>query len=69
MNDRGGEWKEPLLAKIHLSGNPSAPLEYEVYVGDTERGLGKVPYETLHDYPFVPVDRWLFTFVAPGAGV
>jgi hypothetical protein len=69
MDDRSQEWKEPLFAKIHLSGNPSTPLEYEVHIGDAERGLGRVPYGTLHDYPSVPVDRWLFTFVAPDPGV
>jgi hypothetical protein len=69
MDDRTREWKEPLYAKIHLSGNPSTPLEYEVHVGDAEQGLGKVPYGTLSDYPSVPVDRWLFTFIAPDAGV
>jgi hypothetical protein len=69
MDDRTRDWKEPLFAKIHLSGNPSMPLEYEVHVGDAKRGLGRVPYGTLHDYPYVPVDRWLFTFVAPDAGV
>jgi len=68
MDDRTGEWKEPLFARIHLSDTPSMPLEYEVCVGDAERGLGKVSYGAPHDYPFHPVDRWLFTFVAPDAG-
>ena len=69
MDDRTREWKEPLFAKIHLSGNPSTPLEYEVHIGDAERGLGSVPYGTQHDYPSVPVDRWFITFAAPDASV
>jgi hypothetical protein len=69
MDDRTRDWKEPLFAKFHLSASPSMPLEYAVHVGDAERGLGRVPYGTPHDYPYVPVDRWLFTFVAPDAGV
>lgn len=68
MDDGARDWKEPLFAKIHLSGNPSIPLEYKVLVGDADRGLGKVSYGTPHDYPYVPVDRWLFTFVAPDPG-
>lgn len=44
------------------------PLEYKVLVGDADRGLGKVSYGTSHDYPYVPVDRWLFTFAVPDTG-
>ena len=69
MDDHARDWKEPLFAMIHLSGNPLMPLEYEVHVGDAERGLGRIPYGTVHDYPYVPVGRWLFTFIAPDAGV
>jgi len=65
MDDGTREWKEPLFARIHLSGNPSAPMECKVLVGDADRGLGKVSHGTAHDYPFVPVERWLFTFAVP----
>ena len=60
-----GDLYEPLFAKLHLSANPSMPLEYVVQVGDADRGLGHFPYGTKHDYPHVPVRRWLFTFTAP----
>jgi hypothetical protein len=69
MDDGSRDWKEPLSAEIHLSGNPSMPLGYKVHVGDADRGLGKCPYGTLHDYPYVPVHRWLFSFVGPDAAV
>jgi hypothetical protein len=65
MDDRTRDWVEPLLAKIHLSGDPAAPLELEVRLGDAKQGLGRTPYGTPLDYPLVPVDRWLFAFVAP----
>jgi hypothetical protein len=62
------EWKEPLSAEIHLSASASMPFSYRVKVGDADRGLGKCPYRTQHDYPYVPVHRWLFCFVGPAAG-
>lgn len=68
MDDGTRDWKEPLSAEIHLSGNGSMLLSYRVHVGDADRGLGKCPYGTQHDYPYVPVHRWLFSFVGPDAG-
>jgi hypothetical protein len=65
MGDASRDWKEPLCAAIHVSGNPSMPLDCKVNVGDADRGLEKCPYGMPHDYPYVPVNRWLFTFVAP----
>src|SRR5947209_6451455 len=50
------EWKEPLFAAIHLSVNPPAQLKYELRVGDADHGLGKCPYGSPHDFPYVPVD-------------
>jgi hypothetical protein len=63
MGDKGTDWKEPLLAKIQLSRHDSSLFRYEVQVGDADRGLGKCPYGAAHDYPYVPVERWLFRFV------
>jgi hypothetical protein len=64
MSDGSREWKEPLSAAIHVSG-PSMQCRGKVSVGDADRGLGKCPYDMSHDYPAVPVHRWLFTFVLP----
>jgi hypothetical protein len=59
------EWKDPLLAAIRLSGNSPVRLTYELHFGDADRGLGKCPYGSQHDFPYVPVENWLFTFASP----
>lgn len=68
VDDGSRDWKEPLRVAIHVFGDQSMLLGYEVNVGDADRGLGKCPYGTPHDYPYVAVDRWLFSFVAPVLG-
>jgi len=56
------EWKEPLFASIHLPGSSPPYINYDLRVGDADRGLTKCPYGAPHDYPYVPVKHWLFTF-------
>jgi hypothetical protein len=60
----GEEWKEPLLAAIHFSTSSLSHLGYELRLGDTDRGFSKMPIQSPHDFPYVPVDNWLFTFVS-----
>ena len=61
---KSSEWKEPLFAAIHISGGSPAELTYEIRFADADRGLGKCPYGTPHDFPYVPVNNWLFKFVS-----
>ncbi|HVT98833.1 MAG TPA: hypothetical protein VHE33_15115 [Acidobacteriaceae bacterium] len=56
------DWKEPLFAEMHLSASSPPRLEYEIRVGDADCGLAKCPYSSLHEYPVVAVENWLFTF-------
>ena len=62
------EWKEPVFASLHLSASSPSRLEYEIRVGDADRGLANCPYGTPHDYPYIAVDNWLFTFTSADAG-
>lgn len=61
---KSSHWKEPLFAAIHVSGDSPVRLTYEIRLGDADRGLGRCPYGTPHDFPNVPVSNWLFTFVS-----
>ena len=65
MGDRSKEYKEPFSALLQISDNSPTTLNYILHFADADRGLGKCPYGTSHDFPYVPVERWLFTFV-PG---
>lgn len=57
---------DPLFASIRLSGSsPSRPI-YEIRFGNADRGLGKCSWGSSQDYPEVPVENWLFTFVSGG---
>jgi hypothetical protein len=57
---------DPLYASIRpISGSPTQ-LFYEIRFGDADRGLGKCPFGSSQDYPQVPVENWLFTFVSGG---
>ena len=67
MGDKSREWKEPLQAKLSVFDDPSTDLKYELLFADADRGLGGCPYETPHDFPFVPVTNWMFRFVFPQA--
>jgi len=58
------EWKEPLLASIQLPTSSSSKLSYELRLGDADRGLGKCAYSVPHDFPYVPVGNWMFTFIS-----
>ena len=61
---KSSEWKEPLFAAIHVPEGSPARLTYEIRVADADRGLGKCPYGTPHNFPYVPVNNWLFTFAS-----
>lgn len=64
---KSSEWKEPLFATLHVSESSPARLSYEIRLADADRGLGKCPYGSPHDFPYVPVNNWLFTFASPEA--
>jgi hypothetical protein len=66
-NKKSNEWKEPLSAAIHVSESSPAHLTYQIRFADADQGLGKCPCGSRHDFPYVPVDNWLFTFASPGA--
>jgi hypothetical protein len=57
---------DPLYASIRLSGSSPTQLIYEIRFGNADRGLGKCTFGSSQDYPYVPVDNWLFTFVSVG---
>jgi len=65
---KSAAWKEPLFAEIRLSASSTARLEYEIRVGDADRGLAKCPYSSPHEYPSVAVENWLFTFDSEHTG-
>ncbi|HXR40539.1 MAG TPA: hypothetical protein VN776_15665 [Terracidiphilus sp.] len=64
---KSNEWKDPLFAAIHVSENAPEHLTYEIRFANADRGLGKCPYGSPHDFPYVPVNNWLFTFVSSDA--
>ena len=60
--DGPGEWVEPFAACVRLAPDGSL-AEYELTFGDSQRGLGTVPYgarrrHLVRDNP----PEWLFTF-------
>jgi hypothetical protein len=63
---KSGDLKDPLSASIRLSGSSPTHLIYEIRFGDADRGLGKCAFGSSHDFPYVPVENWLFTFVSGG---
>lgn len=58
------EWVDPLWASIRLLDHSSEALEYELRFANADRGLGKNPYGSPQDFPYVPVTDWMFTFVS-----
>ena len=60
--NKSSEWKEPFFAAIHVSESSPTPLTYEIRLADADRGLGKCPYSSPHDFPYIPVSNWLFNF-------
>jgi hypothetical protein len=69
MGDRGREWKEPFSASLHVSQGSPPPIRYDLRFGDAARGLGKCPYGTPHDFPYVPVANWIFEFASSASDV
>jgi len=61
---KSGFLMDPLYASIRFSESSPTQLIYEIRFGNADRGLGKCSFGTSQDYPYVPVDNWLFTFVA-----
>jgi hypothetical protein len=58
------ERKEPFYTAIHILDGPPTKLTYEILLADADRGMGKRPYGSPHDFPYVPVGNWLFTFIS-----
>jgi hypothetical protein len=58
------EWIDPLWASIRLLDRSPNFLEYELRFGNANKGLGKCPYGTPQDFPYVPVTDWIFTFAS-----
>lgn len=58
------EWIDPLWASIRLLDRSSEALGYELRFGNADRGLGRCPYGSPQDFPYVPVIDWMFTFVS-----
>jgi hypothetical protein len=58
------EWIDPLWASIRLLDGSSEALGYELRFGNSVRGLGKCPYGSPQDFPYVPVTDWMFTFIS-----
>lgn len=62
--NKSRERKEPFYAAIHVPDDPPIQLIYEIRLADADRVFGKCPYDSLHDFPYVPVSNWLFTFAS-----
>jgi hypothetical protein len=63
------EWIDPLRASIRLLDCSSEALEYALRFEDADKGLGKCPYGSSQDFPYVPVTDWMFTFVSQSESV
>jgi len=37
-------------------------MEFTLLFGNAALGLGKIPYGTSQDFPYVPVTDWMFVF-------
>lgn len=61
-DDARREWIDPLSASIHVPDHPSESLGYKLHFANAARGLGKCPYGSSQDFPYVPVTEWMFTF-------
>jgi hypothetical protein len=69
IGDGGREWKEPLSANLRVSDALPSKIRYELRFADADRGLGTCPYGTPHDFPYVPVTNWMFTFRSTASGM
>jgi hypothetical protein len=63
------EWIDPIWASIRLLDRSSEALGYELRFGNADKGLGKCPYGSPQDFPYVPVNDWMFTFVSQSESV
>jgi hypothetical protein len=63
MGDNSKEYKEPFCARLQVFETSQTPLSYSLHFADADKGLGTCPYGSSHDFPYVPVERWMFTFV------
>jgi hypothetical protein len=59
------EWVEPLFATIRISDASPVALDYKLFFGNAELGLGKRSYGSSQDFPQVPVAAWVFEFDSP----
>jgi len=58
------EWIDPLFVSVRLLDRSSEVLGYVLRFGNADGGLGKCPYGSSQDFPYVPVTNWIFTFAS-----
>ena len=62
MTDGRRHWIDPVSAIIHVPDREDEAMEFTLLFGNAALGLGKIPYGTSQDFPYVPVTDWMFVF-------